>query len=52
MLAPVLNGLLTYVKEPLTIGRRGFTGRDLNEKMLTADNGHWQSVKEVSCIPE
>jgi len=39
MLAPVTDSLSTYNQEPLVIGRRGCTGRDLNEKMLAADNG-------------
>jgi len=42
--------LRTYVQEPLAKGRRGCTGRDLNEKMLAADNGRWQTVKEVSRV--
>jgi hypothetical protein len=37
LLAPVTDGLSTYVQEPLVIGRRGCTERDLNEKILTAD---------------
>jgi hypothetical protein len=28
------------------IGRRGCTGRDLNEETLAADNGRWQSSKK------
>ena len=39
LLTPVTDGLSTYVQEPLMIGRRGRTGRDLNEKKLVADNG-------------
>ena len=31
--------LSVYVQDPLVIGKRGCTGRDLNEEMLTADNG-------------
>jgi len=38
LLAPVTDGLSTYVQEPLAIGRRGCTGRDLNAKTLV-DNG-------------
>jgi len=34
LLAPFTGGLSTYVQEPLVVGRRGCTGRDLNEKML------------------
>ena len=37
--------LSTFVQEPLVIGRRGCTGRDLNEERLAADNGHKQSSK-------
>ena len=39
LLVSVTDGLSTYVQEPLAIGRRGCTGRDLNEKTLAADNG-------------
>jgi hypothetical protein len=35
----VTDGLSTYVQEPLALGRRGCTGRDLNEGHLAADNG-------------
>ena len=31
--------LSTYVQEPLVIGRRGCTGRDLNKETLAADIG-------------
>ena len=41
-----MGGLSTHVQEPLAISRRGCTGRDLNEKMLAADNGNKQSSKE------
>jgi hypothetical protein len=37
--APFTGSLPAYVQEPLAIGRRGCTGRDLNEKTLAADNG-------------
>ena len=30
---------LSRVQETLAIGRRGSTGRDVNENMLAADNG-------------
>jgi len=36
---PVTDCLSTYVQEPLAVGRRGCTGRDLNEKTLGTDNG-------------
>jgi len=39
LLAPVRDGLSTYVQELLAISRRGCTGRDLNEKTLATDNG-------------
>jgi len=39
VLAPVTNGLSMFVQEPLAIGRRGYTGRVLNEKTLAVDNG-------------
>jgi len=32
--------LSTYVLELLVIGKRGCTGRYLNQEMLAADNGH------------
>jgi len=31
---PVMDGLSTYVQEPLAIGRKGCTGRDLSQKTL------------------
>jgi hypothetical protein len=37
--ASVTGGLSKYVQEPLAIGRRGCTGRDLNEKTLATDRG-------------
>jgi len=52
LLASVTDGLSTYVQEPLAIGRRGCTGRDLNEKTLATGNGRWQSSKEVSRVRE
>jgi len=39
LLAPVTDGLSTYVQEPLVIGTMGCSGRDLNEKMLATDSG-------------
>ena len=39
LLVSVTDGLSTYVQEPLAIGRRGCTGRDLSEKTLATDNG-------------
>jgi len=40
LLEPVTDGLSMYVHELWAIGRRGCTGRDLNEKTLAADSGH------------
>jgi len=37
---PVMDSLSTYIHEPLAVGRRGCTGRDLNEKRLAVDTGH------------
>jgi len=31
--------LSTYVQEPLVIGRRGSTRRDLNDESLASNNG-------------
>ena len=39
LLTSVTDGLSTYVQEPLAIGRRGCTGRYLNEKTLATDSG-------------
>jgi len=39
LLESVTDGLSMYVQEPLVIGRRGCTGRDLNKETLVADNG-------------
>jgi hypothetical protein len=35
----------TYIQEPLVIGRRGSVHRELNRKMLAADNGREESGK-------
>jgi len=35
LLAPVTDGMLTYVQEPLEISRRGCAGRHLNEKYVS-----------------
>jgi len=39
LLAPVTDGLSTYVQETMAIGRRGCAGRDLDEKTLATDSG-------------
>jgi hypothetical protein len=48
LLAPVTDGLSTYVQKPLVISRWGYTGRVLNEETLAEDSGRWQSSKESS----
>jgi hypothetical protein len=35
LLAPVTDGLTTYIQQPLAIGRRDCTGRNLNEKNVS-----------------
>jgi hypothetical protein len=37
--APFTDSLSMYVQEPLVIGGKGYSGRDLSEKSLAADNG-------------
>ena len=46
MLAPVTHGMITYVQEPLEIGRRGSMGRRLNGNMLAVVNGHLCRLRE------
>ena len=46
MLAPVIHGMITYIEEPLEIGRRGSRGRRLNGNTLAADNGHLRPLRE------
>ena len=36
LLVPITDGLSPYVQEPLAMGSRGYTGRDLNEKTLAS----------------
>ena len=38
--------MITYVQEPLEIGRRGSMGRRLNGNMLAAVNGHLRPLRE------
>ena len=38
--------MITYIQEPLEIGRRGSMGRRLNGNTLAAVNGHWRPVRE------
>ena len=46
MLAPVTYGMITYIQEPLEIGRRGSMGRRLNGNTLAAVNGHLRLLRE------
>ena len=46
MLAPVIHGMITYIEEPLEIGRRGSMGRRLNGNTLAAVNGHLPPLRE------
>jgi len=46
LLAPVIHGMITYIQEPLEIGRRGSMGRRLNGNMLAAVNGHLRPLRE------
>jgi hypothetical protein len=39
-------GMITYVQEPLEIGRRGSMGRHLNGNTLAAVNGHLHPLRE------
>jgi hypothetical protein len=43
---PVTYGMITYVQEPLEIGRRGSMGRRLNGKTLAVVNGHLRPLRE------
>ena len=36
LLAPVTDGLSMYVQEPLALGKRGCTGRDLNGETVSS----------------
>jgi hypothetical protein len=47
LLAPVIHGMITYVQEPLEIGRRGGMGRRLNGNLLAAVNGHLRPLREL-----
>jgi len=38
--------MITYVQEPLEIGRRGSMGRRLNGNMLAVVNGHLCRLRE------
>jgi hypothetical protein len=46
LLAPVTYGMITYIQEPLVIGRRGSMGRHLNGNTLAAVNGHLRPLRE------
>jgi hypothetical protein len=38
--------MITYIQEPLQIGRRGSVRRRLNGNMLAAVNGHLHTLRE------
>jgi hypothetical protein len=38
--------MITYIQEPLEIGRRGSVGRHLNGNTLAAVNGHLRPFRE------
>jgi hypothetical protein len=38
--------MITYIQEPLEIGRKGSMGRRLNGNMLAAVNGNLRSLRE------
>ena len=46
LLAPLIHGMITYIQEPLEIGRRGSMGRRLNGNTLAAVNGHLRPLRE------
>ena len=46
LLAPVIHGMITYIEEPLEIGRRGSMGRPLIGNTLAAVNGHLRPLRE------
>jgi hypothetical protein len=46
LLAPVIRGMITYIQEPLEIGRRGSIGKRLNGNTLAAVNGHLRPLRE------
>jgi hypothetical protein len=46
LLTPVTHGTITYVQEPLEIGRRGSMGKCLNGNTLAAVNEHSRPLRE------
>jgi hypothetical protein len=44
--------MITYIQEPLEIGRRGSMGKCLNGSTLAAVNGHLASVEGVIRVRE
>jgi hypothetical protein len=38
--------MITYIQEPLELGRRGSVGRHLNGYTLAAVNGHLRPLRE------
>jgi hypothetical protein len=39
--------MITYIQEPLEIGRRGSVGKRLNGNTLAAVNGHLRPLREA-----
>jgi hypothetical protein len=46
LLPPVIHGMITYIQEPLEIGRRGSMGTRLNGNTLAAFNGHLRPLRQ------
>jgi hypothetical protein len=46
LLAPVIHGMITYIQEPMKIGRRGSMGKCVNGNTLAAVNGHLHPLRE------
>jgi hypothetical protein len=52
LLAPITRGTLTYVQEPLEIGRRGCVARHLNGKYVSSGRRTLASVEGISRVRE
>jgi hypothetical protein len=46
LLASVVHGMITYIQQPLEIGRRGSVGRRLNGNTLAVVNRHLRPLRE------
>ena len=49
---PVIHGMITYIQEPLEIGRRGSMGRRLNGKYVSSVQRTLASGEGVSRVRE